>query len=141
MYSNGSDPNRMVNVLDRSLIQAPAAVTSFNQTLGSLSVGREWYLTACANPATDHVNWRVGVDAGGRYGTCRLQTTVFQSEDDVIGGMFVAVHSDVEFPWGRCLLQGGIRAEYGYNWSDVFRTEDSADVPYVNVLVTLGVRF
>lgn len=117
------------------------AVRSYNQTMGNLGIGKEWYLTGCADVTTDHVNWRVGVDGGGRYGAAKVELTGLRHETDVVGGMFIALHSDVELPWGNCLLQAGVRTEYGYTWSDILQHQNDADVQYINVLVTAGLRY
>jgi hypothetical protein len=65
----------------------------------------------------------------------------FFRRGDVTGSLLWAVHTDVEIPCGCCTYQAGFRAEWGYNWSDVFQAQNDADFQELNLLLTLGVRF
>lgn len=117
---------------------------SLHRTYFNMAVGREWYWSAPANAP----GWklRFGGDLGGRYGTLRadmdeLGRRSFFRRGDTIGSLFGAVHSDLEIPWGCCTLLSGVRAEWNYNWSDVFQAQNDADFQDLNLLLTLGVRF
>lgn len=116
-------------------------ICDLNRTYVNLSGGREWYLMGCANGAQPDVNWRVGVDLGGRFGTEKLDVTNFRHRTDINSGVFMAVHSDLEIPWGCCLFLAGVRGEYGYTWSDVLQRQNNSDVEDINLLFNLGLRF
>jgi hypothetical protein len=117
------------------------AVRDLNRTYVNAAVGREWYLWGNADRCKPDVNWRVGFDVGGRYGTEKLEVTNFNHLTDVIAGTFGSVHTDLEIPWRCCIFQAGIRAEYGYTWGDVLQRQNDGDVQEINLLFTLGTRF
>jgi hypothetical protein len=127
---------------------------ALNQSFLNISLGRECYLwgtgsctTGCVGP-----NWRVGWDAGGRWGTAKLsigervplpdnELTPLRHKVDVVGGFFVALHSDLEVPLGCSILFAGFRAEYGYIWSDILQSQNNADIQSVNFLFNIGLRY
>jgi hypothetical protein len=116
-------------------------VRDLNRTYVNAAVGREWYLWGSADCCKPDVNWRVGFDAGGRYGTEKLEVTNFFHRTDVIAGTFGSIHSDLEIPCRCCIFQAGIRAEYGYTWGDILQRSTNSDVQDINLLFTLGTRF
>jgi hypothetical protein len=116
-------------------------VAGLNLTFANVAIGREWYLLGSADCARDEMNWRWGVDAGGRYGTGKVELRDFHHLTDVIGGVFVSVHSDLEMPCGCCILQAGIRGEYSYTWDDLLQSQNPSDIQSFNLLLTLGTRF
>jgi hypothetical protein len=114
---------------------------SFNRTFASLAIGREWFLAGTADPRLNQSNWRAGFDVGGRWGTSKLELDEIQHRVDVVGGLFIALHSDVEIPCGNVIFHGGIRTEWAYTWSDVLQRQNDADISEINLLFTLGIRF
>ena len=117
-------------------------VRDLNRTYVNVAGGREWYLWGTADASKPDVNWRVGFDLGGRYGTEKLEMTNFLiHRTDVIAGMFGSVHTDLEIPWRCVIFQAGIRAEYGYTWGDILQSQNDSDVQELNLLFTLGARF
>ncbi|HVS36773.1 MAG TPA: hypothetical protein VMS17_14525 [Gemmataceae bacterium] len=136
----------LLNLLDKSTNTVVPSTTvtleNLNRTYFNLSGGREWYLRGGRDCDNANVNWRVGVDVGGRYGTEKLETTNWPHFTDVNAGVFLAVHTDLEIPCGCCIFLAGLRSEYGYTWADVLqRQNDTSDVQDINLLVNLGVRF
>jgi hypothetical protein len=134
-------PANTTNVLGQTnppipLFNFPVTVHALNRTFVNAAFGRELYLWGAAN--TDDVACRVGWDLGGRYGSANLQLNEIQHRTDVIGGVFFAVHTDAEIPWGKVLLTAGFRLEWDYTWSDILH---EADVQDLNILITTGVRF
>jgi hypothetical protein len=119
-----------------------ATVSSLNQTFVNVGGGREWYLLGSADPGQMHgCNWRVGADAGGRYGTAMVQFNEINHHTDTIGGMYCAIHTDVEYPWRCGILQAGIRYEYNYIWTSLLQSNNNGDYQSMNLLFQLGVRF
>ncbi len=116
-------------------------IRDLNRTYFNVAGGREVYLWGAANCDKPETNWRVGVDVGGRYGTEKLDVTNFRHLTDVNAGVFLAIHSDLEIPWGCCILQAGLRSEYGYTWADVLQRQNNSDVQDINLLFNIGVRF
>jgi hypothetical protein len=118
-----------------------ASPADLNQTFASLSGGREWYLWGTADCGRGAPNWRAGFDAGGRWGTGKLDMHEINHRLDVIGTAFFALHTDIEYPCGCCTPFAGLRGEYGYTWTDLLQHQNRADVPYLGLLFNLGVRF
>jgi hypothetical protein len=58
-----------------------------------------------------------------------------------MGGAYVAVHSDLEYPCGCCIFQLGFRVEWDYTWTDILQSQNKGDLQDLNFLVNLGVRF
>lgn len=126
-------------------IRRDVTVRAYNRTYVNASLGQEWFLNHSANNRCGWT-WRAGWDAGGRYGTSRVDLDEFGMRsffrrNDVIGAVFGAIHSDIEVPCGCCTFVGGLRVEWGYNWSDIFQQGNPADLQEVNALVNLGVRY
>jgi hypothetical protein len=121
--------------------ELPVTPGGLNQTFLNLSVGRECYLWGDATQAELGPTWRVGWDLGGRWGTEKLVLREIRHRTDVVGGLFGAVHTDVEFPCACCIYHVGVRAEYGYIWSDVLQSHNNADLNTINLLFTAGVRY
>jgi len=133
------DPNNPGTVVTRDV-----TVRSLHRTFVNVALGRQWYLTGPTNDCD--WRWRAGVDVGGRYGTLRVDVDEFGRRsffrfNDVIGGLFAALHSDVEVPCGCCSFLGGLRMEFDYTWSDVFQPRNDSDLFSLNILFNLGVRF
>jgi hypothetical protein len=115
------------------------STTEWNRTFANLALGGEWYLSG---PATcNHRTWRSGFDVGGRWGTAKMDLTGIQHRTGVLTGVFAAVHSDLEIPCGCYLFFAGVRAEWGYTFSDILQSQNDADVMDVNLMLTAGVRF
>ncbi|MGL4553289.1 MAG: hypothetical protein ACRC33_19155 [Gemmataceae bacterium] len=105
-----------------------------------LSLGQEYY--AWGTAACDGTSkCRFGWDAGGRYGSSRLDFRVIQHRTDAVGGAFLAAHTDYECPLGSCMFHAGARVEYGYLFNDLLQRQNDTDVQTVNVLLTAGLRF
>jgi hypothetical protein len=115
-----------------------------NRTFVNIGLGRDWWLggpatcCGCGN-CNDGWSWRIGTDIGGRYGTARASFHEIRPETDVIGGMYLGLHSNVEIPCGCCVLMGGLRTEWSYTWSDVLQRK--SDLQEINILFTVGVRY
>lgn len=133
----------------------PVQLRSLDRTFVNLGGGREWYLLG--NRSCCQTSWRVGVDAGGGWGSAR--GTYFDVRDfnnlvdgqpitfgipqrtDVIGRLYFGAHTDLEVPCGCCIWQFGVRAEYSYTWSDILQILNRADVQDINIMFNVGVRF
>jgi hypothetical protein len=124
---------------DNVVTPVPITVHHYNRTFVNLAGGREWYLSGPADSSAG--NWRAGFDIGGRWGTSKLDTNELVSKTDAITGVFVAVHSDIEFPCKCCLLYAGVRAEWSYTFCNILQSQNDADVQEANLMFTLGVRF
>lgn len=115
-------------------------VQQVNRTYVDFGGGKEWYVygsASCAGPAI-----RVGVDGGGRGGSESIRFHELPETSDTIGGLWVAVHGDLEWPlWGCCVLDVGFRIEYAYTFSDILQFQNSSDLQDLNLIFNIGVRF
>jgi hypothetical protein len=119
-----------------------ATVSSLNMTFVNVGFGREWYLLGSADPGAMHgCNWRIGVDGGGRWGSAMVQFNEINHHTDVVGGMYCAIHTDVEYPFRCGILQAGIRYEYNYIWTSILQDQNNGDFQSMNLLFQAGVRF
>lgn len=119
-----------------------ATVSSLNQTFANFGGGREWYLLGTAHPALmQGCNWRIGLDGGGRWGSGMVQFNEINHHTDVIGGLYAAIHTDVEYPWRCGILQAGIRYEYNYIWTSLLQGQNNGDYQSMNLLFQIGMRF
>lgn len=134
------DPNPQPELVRFGVDVPGVTIRSLNRTYVTLGLGREWYLMGSA-ACDDAPAWRFGVDFGGRYGMANLELWELRHRIDVIGGGFVAAHTDVEIPCGCCRVYAGFRAEWGYTWSDILQAQNKSDIQDLNLMMTLGVRF
>jgi hypothetical protein len=124
----------------RTLPTLDVGVVSYNRTNFNVAWGSEWYLLGCADNFSSP-NWRVGADVGGRYGSAKINLDVLTHRTDTVGGVFVALHSDLEIPCGGCIFIAGARAEWDYIWSDILQTQNRTDVQDLTLILTLGARY
>src|SRR5262249_42403750 len=110
-----------------------------NRTFVNAAFGREWYLWDSAN--SNGRMWRAGFDAGPRYGTEKLDLNELRHRTKVAGGVFVALHTDLEWPCGACIYQAGLRAEWSYTFSEILQDQNNADINDMLLMLNFGVRF
>jgi hypothetical protein len=122
-----------------ALTSLSATLEALNRTYLDVGGGYEWYLWGSA--ACHERTWRVGCDAGGRWGSEKADFNEIPHRTDVIGGMWTAVHTDLEIPCGCCTFQAGLRIEYGYTWSDIMQIQNKSDTQDLSILFDIGVRF
>jgi hypothetical protein len=115
-------------------------VRDLNRTFFDASFGREWFFwkggSSCHN-----AGWRFGIDGGGRYGTAKVEFNQITHRTDPVGGAFVSLHGDLEYPCGCCTFLVGFRTEWAYNWMHILQIQNNSDMEDVNFLITAGVRY
>jgi len=132
-------PIQPVTVGNVTFATRNVSIRQLNRTYANAALGREWYFN---RPPDAWVHtWRIGLSAGGRLGTEKLELNEVTHRHDIIGGVFVTFNTDVEIPCGCCTFLAGMRAEWGYNWSDILQRQNDSDLQDVNILFTAGVRF
>jgi hypothetical protein len=138
----------------------PITTSSVNQTYVHASLGHEVYLWGVGDCSTPECRWRVGYDMGGRWGSAKLvfqeqffvtpdpttgtptvRPMPFKHRTDTVGGMFFALHSDLEIPTKCCLFFVGVRTEFAYIWSDILQRENNTDLMMINLMANVGLRF
>jgi hypothetical protein len=116
-------------------------VGNLNRTCVNLAGGREIWLLGNADSSHHDLNVRVGADVGGRWGTEKMELNELKHRTDIISGIFCSIHTDAEVPCGSCILQAGLRLEYGYTWGDALQSHNNGDNQDINLTATIGVRF
>jgi len=136
----------LVNVVDRNnpgvvIPSLTVSMLDYNRTYVGLYGGREWYLWGAAESDGVTPTWKWGINAGGRYGTNKLDVINFHHLTSRLGALFGAVHTEMEVPYGPAILSFGLWGEYSYTWCDILQRFNNADVMEINLMLTAGVRF
>lgn len=140
MYNNSGRPDLTFPL--QGNVANPVSTQALNRTFVSFGLGREWYLVT----PLDGWGWRVGSDVGGRYGSASLDLnnplalSSYSRLNDHLTAVYLALHSDLEYPCGCCTFVGGFRAEWDYTFLDFVEGQNS-DLQSVNLLINLGIRF
>jgi hypothetical protein len=113
-------------------------IDTYNRTLGSVGLGKEWW--RWASPDAPGWKFRWGLDAGGRWGSAKATFIEIRHRTDVVGGPYVAAHFDLEYCRGCCTFYTGLRTEYSYTFSDILQ-QNNAELQDISIMLTLGVRF
>jgi hypothetical protein len=117
------------------------SVKSLNRTGANLWLGREWWLWGAAGNSGS-VNWRVGADVGGSWGSEKVELRELRHRTGVYEGFDLAFHTDWEFPCNcGCIFFVGARLEWDYEWSHVLQAQNNANITDVNLLFTFGARY
>jgi hypothetical protein len=153
-HGQHSDKSALLQILEPdpitgNPIHVPVRVTvrDLNRTFANIGLGREWYLwgPAANCPTCGEMNggwnWRAGFDAGGRWGSAKLELHEIKHRTEVIEGAFVAVHSDLEIPCGGWIVVVGGRIEWDITWEHTLLQDTPEDLQNLNILMTLGVRY
>jgi hypothetical protein len=116
---------------------------------GVTAIGRDWFRPWNGRWNNSTNTFRFGADVGARWGTEILsldvendpvQNTTFRHRSDVFGGVVVGVHADVEVPMRSWVWFGGLRWEFGYNWSNLLPGQNSNIFDF-NTLLATGFRY
>jgi hypothetical protein len=129
----------------RAVQNVPAmnlTVNYLNMTFVNLGIGREWWLCGSADPGeTTGLNWRVGFDGGGRWGSAKVAFNEIQHKTGVVGGVDCAIFSNIEYPLRCGIPFAGVRFEYNYIWTGLLQRQNPGDFQSLNLLFQLGMRF
>lgn len=116
--------------------------SSFN-----FAFGRDmWLMGDGTTGGMQGTNWRVGGWVGGRYGTSSVDINPLDEVDgysrrqNVFHGIYVGVHTTFDVPMGAWVWTNGVRAEYGYDWTNLV-PPIQGNLHNINVLFTTGIRF
>lgn len=124
-----------------------SAIRGLHRTSFNFALGRDWWLWGpAANGLQEGWNVRLGGQVGGRWGTAHVdviplnQVNGYARRQNVTHGIYLAAHSFLEVPFGGCILFSGLRAEWGYDWTNIVPPL-GGDLNNVNLLLTAGIRF
>lgn len=129
---------------DRAVFSGIQAIhrSSFN-----FSIGRDVWLMGAGNVGGEAgTNVRVGAWVGGRYGSAHVDIAPLNEVDgysrrqNVFEGFFAGTHLTCETPLGGWILFGGLRAEYGYDWTNLVPPLQG-NINNINLQATIGIRF
>jgi hypothetical protein len=132
-----------LNIIEPNAVGTPTlgthtvTIRNYNRTFASLGFGKDWYPWQPANSPTG--TWRIGFDAGGRYGSSSMTFNEIRHRTHVIYGPYVAASTAYEVPCACCYLAWGLRLEWAYTEDRILQrgtyTQD------INALVTFSVRY
>ena len=120
------------------------AIREVHRSSFNFNFGRDVWLWGAGN--TGGTNVRVGAWVGGRYGTSHVDLVPLDEVDgysrrqNVFEGVVVGTHATFETPMGGWILFGGLRAEYGYDWTNLVPPLQG-NIQNVNIQMTFGVRY
>jgi hypothetical protein len=135
-------PSPFPSTLTAVIPSLDVTVSSLNMTFVNMGFGREWWLLGSAYPGEQQAwNWRVGIDGGGRWGSAEVQFNEIQHHTGVVGGMYIALDSDIEHPFRCGILFAGTRLEYNYIWTHLLQDQNNGNFSSLNLLFQIGVRF
>jgi hypothetical protein len=113
----------------------------------NFNLGRDVWLWGAGNTGGETgTNLRVGGWVGGRYGSSHIDLlplndpSGYSRRQNVFEGVVVGGHITCETPMGGWILFGGLRAEYGYDWTNL-APPIQGNLNNINLQVTLGIRF
>jgi hypothetical protein len=126
-----------------------ARIRGIDRTNFNFGIGRDWWLWGAGSTGLeDGLNWRVGALVGGRWGTAHVDYVPvniaalgdYQRHQNVTHGVFLAFHSTVEVPLGTTIFFAGVRAELGYDWTNLIPPLEG-NIQEINLMLTAGIRF
>ena len=125
------------------------AIRGLDRTNFNFGLGRDWWLWGAGSTGlSDGLNWRVGALVGGRWGTAHVDLLPmdsaafgdYQRRQGVTHGVFLMAHTTFDIPMGTWIMFGGLRAEWGYDWTNLIPPLDG-NLHNVNLMLTWGIRF
>jgi len=126
---------------------APYAIRALNRTNFSFGFGRDWFLWGPGDLQSEQdSNFRIGSDIGGRWGSAsvdlvpRADSTNYLKRGGVTHSVYIGMHADGERPMGSWIFTYGVRAEWGYTFTNLVPPL-GGDIHDVNILFTFGARF
>ena len=123
------------------------AIREVHRSSFNFNFGRDVWLWGAGNTGgATGTNVRVGAWVGGRYGTAHVdlvplnEVNGYSRRQNVFEGVVVGTHATFETPMGGWILFGGLRAEYGYDWTNLV-PPIQGNINNLNIQMTLGVRY
>jgi hypothetical protein len=138
-------PSRSTNAFGQTtttiLPELDVSVAGLNVTFANAALSREWYLIGSGDCGAGSINWRFGMDLGGRWGSGRVDLNEIRHRTSVFSAAYVAWHTDLEIPCSCCTLVAGVRGEYNYVFNDILQSQNDTDLQAINLLFTFGARY
>jgi hypothetical protein len=144
-YNNGSG-----DVGNFDFFGMPVKVRDYFRWSGVFAMGRDWFLSGQLPFGPRNSNLRAGFDVGGFWGTSHVNLNLdivdplmqsnFLRRHDVFGGIKTGTHVSFEIPLGGWVWVGGIRTEYGFNFTDIM-PDQKHNIQDLNVLLSTGFRY
>jgi hypothetical protein len=134
----------LINVVNRPsgtvLPRVDVTPEGLNRTYFNYGFGRERYLWGSQQHEAP-LNWRVGADIGGRWGTAKMIFDQLNHRTGILEGVYTAIHTDVVIPWRCYTLSAGVRLEWDYTWDHILQGQNNTDLSGFNLLLTGGITF
>ena len=124
-----------------------SGIRAIHRTSFNFNFGRDVWLWGAGNTGgMEGTNVRVGGWVGGRYGTSQVdfdplaEVDGYARRQNVFHGVVVGAHATFDMPMGGWALFGGMRAEYGYDWTNLVPPLQG-NIHNANIQLTLGIRY
>lgn len=132
-----------------SLFGMAVRTRSLYRYSGVAALGREWFRHGEGPWGEGRNTLRFGFDFGARWGGQRINldivddpvdNTEYRHYHDIFGGSVVGAHGGFDIPFRSWVWNAGFRVEYGYNWSNMLRGQNS-NIHDINLLLMTGFRY
>jgi hypothetical protein len=120
--------------------EVDVTLSNLNITFANIALGREWFLWRAGNDG-DGPNLRFGGDIGARWGSVKADFNEIRHRTAPAESLFASVHSEFEYPCGFCILQAGLRGQFGVIWTDVLQSQNPKQFQTFDLMFTFGGRF
>jgi len=128
-------------------VRTRVVIRALDRTNFNFALGRDWWLWGPGSTGLENsTNLRIGALVGGRWGTAHVDMVPvgvpdgYARRQNVTHGVFVAAHATLEIPMGTWILFGGLRTEWGYDWTNLVPPLDG-NIHNINLQLTAGIRF
>jgi hypothetical protein len=134
-------------VTERPDVRTRVSIRALHRTNFNFGIGHDWWYYGPGSVGLeDGSNFRVGALLGGRWGTAHVDLEpvgvpgAYARRQNVTHGVFLAAHGTCEIPMGTWILFAGLRAEWGYDWTNLVPPMNG-NMHNLNILLTSGIRF
>jgi hypothetical protein len=130
---------------------ANVIVAGYNRWSATSGVGREWFFGRANDSVAAITNFRLGVEAGGRWGTGHLDmysvdptglfNNVYLRRQAIFESIYVAIQGGIDIPLGAATFFASVRGEFAFNWSQNITPTLDGTLFDANVLLCGGFRY
>jgi hypothetical protein len=128
---------------------ALSGIRAVHRSSFNFNFGRDVWLMGAGNTGgVQGTNVRVGGWVGGRWGTSHVDIDPldefpgngYARRQNAYEGVTVGSHITWDTTMGGWVLFGGLRAEYGYDWTNLV-PPIQGNINNINIQATIGIRF
>jgi hypothetical protein len=124
-----------------------SAIRGVHRSSFNFNFGRDIWLWGSGNTGgMQGTNFRIGAWIGGRYGTAHVDViplnvpNSYARRQNAFEGITVGTHASFDVPMGGWIFFGGVRAEYGYDWTNLVPPL-TGNLNSINIQLQAGIRY